>query len=68
MSIFIFFTVEEQAKLEYMTKDERELWHNFHDTLNQIKNLESFKETLRNPQDENTFRKCVHKRLSKMCI
>ena len=56
MSIFIFFTVEEQAKLEYMTKEERELWHNSHDTLNQIKNLESFKETLRKPQEENALK------------
>ena len=47
---------EEQAKIEYMNKEERELWHNFHDTLNQIKNLESFKETLRKPQDNNALK------------
>ena len=47
---------EEQAKLEYMTKEERELWHNFHDSLNQIKNLESFKDSLKKPQDKNALK------------
>ena len=47
---------EEQAKLEYMTKEERELWHNFQDSINQIKNLETFRDSLKKPQDKNALK------------
>ena len=46
---------EEQAKLEYMSKEEREIWHQFHDAQRQIANLESFKQTLHEPQDKNAL-------------
>ena len=35
-----------------MTKEECEIWHNFYDSINQIKNLESFKQSLKKPQDK----------------
>ena len=42
---------EEQAKLEYMTESERELWQNYFETVAQKKQLEDFLKTLRKPDD-----------------
>lgn len=43
---------ELQAKLEYMTKSERQIWLNYFQTLAQKKHLEDFLKTLKKP-DEN---------------
>jgi len=43
---------EEQAKLEYMTKFERELWQNYFETLGQKKQLEEFLQTLSKPDEK----------------
>ena len=40
---------DEQAKIEYMTKSERELWQKFFETLSQKKNLELFCRPLKSP-------------------
>ena len=40
---------EEKAKLEYMTKSERELWLKFFETLGRKKQLEEFLTTLKKP-------------------
>ena len=42
---------EERAKLEYMTKSERELWQKFFETLGQKKKLEEFLQTLKKPNE-----------------
>ncbi len=42
---------ELQAKLEYMTKSERELWLKYYETLAQKKNLEEFLKTLHKPNE-----------------
>ena len=42
---------EEKAKLEYMTKTERELWQKYFETLGQKKQLEEFLKTLRKPDE-----------------
>ena len=42
---------EEQAKLEYMTKTERELWQKYFETLGQKKQLEEFLKTLKKPNE-----------------
>ena len=42
---------EEQARLEYMSKAERELWLKFFETLAQKKQLEEFLKTLRKPDE-----------------
>ncbi len=42
---------EEQAKLEYMAKSERELWLKYFETLGQKKQLEEFLHTLRKPDE-----------------
>ena len=42
---------EEQAKLEYMTKAERELWQKYFETLGQKKQLEEFLQTLKKPDE-----------------
>jgi len=42
---------EEQAKLEYMTKSERELWLKYFETLGQKKQLEEFLQTLKKPEE-----------------
>ena len=42
---------EEQAKLEYMAKSERELWLKFFETLSQKKHLELFLQTLCKPDE-----------------
>ena len=51
MSIFIFFTIEELAKLEYMIKSERELWQTYFETVSQKQQLESFLQSLHKPND-----------------
>ena len=43
---------EEQAKLEYMTKSERELWQKYFETLGQKKQLEEFLHTLKKPDEK----------------
>ena len=40
-----------QAKLEYMTKSERELWFQYQETVAQKKNLEQFLQSLRKPDE-----------------
>ena len=42
---------QEQARLEYMSKAERELWQKYFETLAQKKQLEEFLKTLRKPDD-----------------
>ena len=42
---------EEKAKLEYMTKFERELWQKYFETLAQKKHLEQFLQTLKKPDE-----------------
>ena len=42
---------EEKAKLEYMTKSERELWQKYFETLGQKKQLEEFLQTLKKPDE-----------------
>ena len=44
---------EEQAKLEYMTKTERELWQKYFETLGQKKQLEEFLQTLKKPAESD---------------
>ena len=44
---------EEQAKLEYMTKSERELWLKFFETLGQKKKLEEFLKSLKKPDESD---------------
>ena len=44
---------EEQAKLEYMTKSERELWLKFFEILAQKKHLELFLQTLQKPDESD---------------
>ena len=43
---------EQQAKLEYMTKDERELWFKFYEAKHQKSNLKDLIENLRKPSDK----------------
>ena len=42
---------EEKAKLEYMTKTERELWQKYFETLRQKKQLKEFLQTLHKPEE-----------------
>ena len=49
--IISFHDAEEQAKLEYMTKSERELWQNYFETFAQKKQLELFLQTLKKPKE-----------------
>jgi len=44
---------ELQAKMEYMTKSERELWLKFFETLGRKKQLEEFLQTLKKPDETN---------------
>ena len=46
-----YHDAQEQAKLEYMTKSERELWQKYFETLAQKKKLEKFLATLKKPKD-----------------
>ena len=43
---------QEQAKLEYMSKAERELWQRYFETLAQKKHWENFLKTLRKPDEK----------------
>jgi len=43
---------EEQAKLEYMSKPEQELWQKYFETLGQKKQLEEFLQTLQKPDEK----------------
>lgn len=43
---------EEKAKLEYMTKSERELWQKYFETLGRKKRLEEFLTTLKKPDEK----------------
>ncbi len=49
--IISYHDAEEQAKLEYMTKSERELWQRYFETLAQKKQLEEFLKTLKKPKE-----------------
>ena len=44
---------EEKAKLEYMTKSDRELWLKYFETLAQKKHLELFLTTLKKPEESD---------------
>ena len=44
---------EERAKLEYMNKNERELWLKYFETLGQKKRLEEFLQTLKKPDESD---------------
>ncbi|MBO4400415.1 MAG: MobA/MobL family protein [Selenomonadaceae bacterium] len=48
--IISYNEAEEQARLEYMSAAERELWQNYLETLAQKKQLEEFLKNLRKPQ------------------
>ena len=48
--IISYHEAEEQARLEYMSAAERELWQNYTETLAQKKRLEYFLKNLREPQ------------------
>ena len=50
-SIISQHDAEEKAKLEYMTKAERELWQKYFETLAQKKHLEQFLQTLKKPDE-----------------
>ena len=43
---------EEQARLEYMTKAERQIWQHYFQTLAQKKHLEDFLKTLKKPDEK----------------
>ena len=49
--IISYHDAQEQAKLEYMTKSERELWQRYFETLAQKKQLEEFLQTLKKPKE-----------------
>lgn len=49
--IISFNAAQEQAKLEYMSPSERELWHNYFETLAQKKRLEEFLDHTKRPAD-----------------
>ena len=49
--IISYHDAQEQAKLEYMSKSERELWLNYFQTLAQKNNLEVFLKTLKKPKE-----------------
>ena len=46
-----YHDAEQQAKLEYMTKSERELWFQYQESLAQKKNLEKFLTSLKKPDE-----------------
>lgn len=50
-TIISYHEAELQAKLEYMTKSERELWLKYYESLAQKKNLEEFLKTLHKPNE-----------------
>lgn len=45
---------EQQAKLEYMTKSERQIWQRYFQTQAQKKHLEDFLQTLKKPDEKQT--------------
>ena len=49
--IISYHDAQEQAKLEYMSKSERELWQKYSETLAQKKQLEQFLQTLKKPKE-----------------
>ena len=51
--IISYHDAQEQAKLEYMTKSERELWQKYSETLAQKKQLEEFLQTLKKPDEKH---------------
>ena len=51
--IISFHDAQEQAKLEYMTKSERELWQRYFENLAQKKQLEEFLHTLKKPDEKH---------------
>ena len=50
--IISYHNAQEQAKLEYMTKSEREIWQRYSELLAQKKNLEDMLKTLKKPDSE----------------
>ena len=50
--IISYHDAQEQAKLEYMTKNEREIWQRYSELLAQKKNLEVMLKTLKKPDSE----------------
>ena len=52
-SIISQHDAELQAKMEYMTKSERELWLKFFETLGRKKQLEEFLQTLKKPDESD---------------
>jgi len=50
--IISYHDAQEQAKLEYMTKNEREIWQRYSEILAQKKNLEAMLKTLKKPDSE----------------
>ena len=51
--IISYHDAQLQAKLEYMTKSEREIWQQYFNLLAQNKNLEDLLKTLKKPEIEN---------------
>ena len=47
-----YHDAQEQAKLEYMTKSEREIWQRYFEIIAQKKNLEDMLKTLKKPDSE----------------
>ena len=50
--IISYHDAQEQSKLEYMTKSEREIWQRYYQILAQKKNLEDMLKTLKKPDSE----------------
>lgn len=50
--IISYHDAQEQAKLEYMTKSEREIWQRYSQILAQKKNLENMLKTFKKPDSE----------------
>ena len=44
---------EEQAKLQYMTKTEQQIWQKYFEALGQQKRLEDFLKTLKKPDESD---------------
>ncbi len=53
-SIISQHEAEEKAKLEYLTPQEREVWHQYFETLNQKKQLENFLQSLKKPDQQQS--------------
>ena len=50
--IISYHDAQEQAKLKYMTRNEREIWQRYSEILAQKKNLEAMLKTLKKPDSE----------------